>query len=355
MVKSSSSSDSEVYDDTFCSMSCRKSTEKLNTQISNLKEELRSRETDLYYYKLGFSQVEARLVEFKVNETKFCKRVRFLEREVQLKDDKIKYLTKELKNKEIEIEKKEKETVSIDNTLIGYVNATNNMEIMLKEQRPLRILDGIGFNVIPPLPAQVYSPFKKDLSWTGLPKFADDTISDYSRPSPSVDAPKSNSSKPEGNNISISVSNQGKPSGSIMSKPMVKFVKENGCPKINNIKEARKPTVKYAEMYRNTPQRSNPVFNNCGPPIIEDWESETESEVDYTLNLPVRPRISQSKVVEKNETTKSHESHPRVRGNQRNQNGQKSNKLGNNFVMYNKACYICGSFDHLQYTCRQKS
>ncbi|GJY77422.1 putative ribonuclease H-like domain-containing protein [Tanacetum coccineum] len=42
------------------------------------------------------------------------------------------------------------------------------------------------------------------------------------------------------------------------------------------------------------------------------------------------------------------------RGNERNWNNQKSQQLGNDFVMHNKACYICGSFDHLQYTCKQK-
>ncbi|GJZ47899.1 putative ribonuclease H-like domain-containing protein, partial [Tanacetum coccineum] len=36
------------------------------------------------------------------------------------------------------------------------------------------------------------------------------------------------------------------------------------------------------------------------------------------------------------------------RGNQRNWNGQKSNQLGSNFVMYNKACFVCGSFNHVQ-------
>ncbi|GJU65763.1 ribonuclease H-like domain-containing protein [Tanacetum coccineum] len=36
------------------------------------------------------------------------------------------------------------------------------------------------------------------------------------------------------------------------------------------------------------------------------------------------------------------------RGNQRNWNNQKSQQLGNDFVMYNKACFVCGSFDHVQ-------
>ncbi|GJV38700.1 ribonuclease H-like domain-containing protein [Tanacetum coccineum] len=36
------------------------------------------------------------------------------------------------------------------------------------------------------------------------------------------------------------------------------------------------------------------------------------------------------------------------RGNQRKWNNMMSQKLGNNFEMFNKACYVCGSFDHLQ-------
>ncbi|GJR17434.1 putative ribonuclease H-like domain-containing protein [Tanacetum coccineum] len=39
------------------------------------------------------------------------------------------------------------------------------------------------------------------------------------------------------------------------------------------------------------------------------------------------------------------------RGNQRNWNNQKSQQLGSDFVMYNKACFVCGSFDHVQADC----
>ncbi|GJY68624.1 hypothetical protein Tco_0471606, partial [Tanacetum coccineum] len=36
------------------------------------------------------------------------------------------------------------------------------------------------------------------------------------------------------------------------------------------------------------------------------------------------------------------------KGNQRNWNNQKPQQLGSDFVMYNKACFICGSFDHVR-------
>nr|GFD23982.1 hypothetical protein [Tanacetum cinerariifolium] len=56
---------------------------------------------------------------------------------------------------------------------------------------------GVGFNehcaITPPL-AQVYLPPKKDLSWMGLPEFVEfvaDTVTDYTRPTPSIDVSKS--------------------------------------------------------------------------------------------------------------------------------------------------------------------
>nr|GEU91445.1 hypothetical protein [Tanacetum cinerariifolium] len=39
------------------------------------------------------------------------------------------------------------------------------------------------------------------------------------------------------------------------------------------------------------------------------------------------------------------------RGNQRNWNNLKSQQLGCNFVMYNKAYFVCGSFEHVQANC----
>nr|GEU67751.1 hypothetical protein [Tanacetum cinerariifolium] len=60
MAKSSSSLDNEVYDDSFCSKSCRKNTKNLNTKISKLNEELSDCEIDFYNYKTGLSQVKAR-------------------------------------------------------------------------------------------------------------------------------------------------------------------------------------------------------------------------------------------------------------------------------------------------------
>nr|GEU29420.1 hypothetical protein [Tanacetum cinerariifolium] len=190
--------------------------------------------------------------------------------------------------------KKEKE--SIDFKIENFKNASKDLDRLLGSQKLDKDKKGVGFNeycVVPPPPAQVYSPPKKDLSWMGLPEFVDDTLTDYTRPTPSIDVSKSVSKelKERWKNNNPSFFKQRGSSGNVVSKPMIKFVKEYGCSnatKVNNTENARKPTVKYAKMYRNTSQS------------------------------------------------------PGVSGNQRNWNNQKSQQLGKDFMMQNKACYNCG-------------
>nr|GEX65160.1 hypothetical protein [Tanacetum cinerariifolium] len=145
MAKSSSSSENEVYDGSYCSKSCRKNTENLNTKISKLNEELSDCETDLYHYKRGLSQVEARLVEFKEQEIKFCEKIRGLERDVQIRDNKIEYLINELE--------KVKKKKGLDNKLTGFESASKDLDNLLGSQRLDKNKKGLGYNAVPPPPS----------------------------------------------------------------------------------------------------------------------------------------------------------------------------------------------------------
>ncbi|GKD45157.1 hypothetical protein Tco_1269802 [Tanacetum coccineum] len=145
MSSSSSSSDNEVYDDSYCSKSCRKNTENLNTKINKLNEELGDCETDLYNYKRCLSQVKTRLVEFKVNETKFCERIKVLERDVEIRDNKIESLRNELEEL-----KKEKE--SIDHKFAGFGNALKDVNDLLESQKSVKDKTGVGFNEYSDIP-----------------------------------------------------------------------------------------------------------------------------------------------------------------------------------------------------------
>ncbi|GJX61316.1 hypothetical protein Tco_0294216 [Tanacetum coccineum] len=136
--------------------------------------------------RLSLSQVEARLVEFKNNEIKFCERIRDIERDVELKDIKI----ENLKN---ELEELKKEKDNIDFKIKKFENSAKDLDCLLGTQRSVKDKTGLGLNEytdVPPPPTQAYSPPKNDLSWTGLPEFVDDTVIDYSRPTPSINESK---------------------------------------------------------------------------------------------------------------------------------------------------------------------
>nr|GEZ34604.1 hypothetical protein [Tanacetum cinerariifolium]GEZ77791.1 hypothetical protein [Tanacetum cinerariifolium] len=150
-----------------------------------------------------------------------------------------------------ELEEVKKEKESIDLKIENFENASKDLDRLLGSLKIDKDMKGVGFNkycAVPPPPAHVNSPPKKDLSWMGLPEFVDDTVTDYTRPTPSIDVLKS---------LRGSFDN-------VVPKPMIKFVKETGCSnatKVNNTKNARKPTVKYAEMYRNTSQSPKVMGN----------------------------------------------------------------------------------------------
>nr|GFC76824.1 hypothetical protein [Tanacetum cinerariifolium] len=201
----------------------------------------------------------------------------------------------------------------VDGKLARLLKSSKDLENIIESQRSKNIKEGLGYNVVPPPAADLYLSPKKDLSWTGLPKFADDTVTDYSRPSPTIE-----STSAEGQNKHSTTAENGESTDSILSKPAVKFVK--ACdrpserpmtkkakfvkaaerPTTDKVETAKKPVVRYAEMYRRTSKRST------------------------------------------------------VRGNQRNWNNLKSYQLGPEFVLHKKPCFNCGDISHLANDCRKR-
>nr|GEZ68350.1 hypothetical protein [Tanacetum cinerariifolium] len=195
--------------------------------------------------------------------------------------------------KELETLKQEKEVV--DGKLAGLLTASKDLDNLIDSQRSNKSKEGLGYTAVPHPPTQLYLSPKKDFSWTGLPECADDTVTDYSRPSPTVE-----SSLEEDQNRNPSVyKNVASP---ITPKPFVNFVKASDSQsksKIDEKETPKKPPVKYAEQY-------------------------------------IKPNRK-----------------PNVRGNQRNWNNLKSHQLGLDFVMKKKACFNRGDFNHLAYECKK--
>ncbi|GJZ28870.1 ribonuclease H-like domain-containing protein [Tanacetum coccineum] len=127
---------------------------------------------------------------------------------------------------------------------------------------------------------------------------------------------------------------------------------------------ANKPVVENCKAM-SSEEEPKEVKKNDDALIIEEWVSDSEEEnvsQTKTKKKTVKPSIAkiefvkfkqQEKTIRK--TVKQVEKHRQntynPRGNQRNWNNMMSQKLGSNFKMFNKACYVCESFDHLQVDC----
>ncbi|GKD78739.1 hypothetical protein Tco_1341360 [Tanacetum coccineum] len=193
-----------------------------------------------------------------------------------------------------ELEKLKQEKESNKLKIEKFDNASKSLDKLIESQIPSKSRKGLGFvsyNAVPPPPTGLFSPPNLDLSNSGLEEFQQPKFEGYgpkTRKSVSKDTSNEVRESPDASLVEELVSND----------KLEKKISFPTVAKINFVrpqqqeKPVRKP-VKYAKMYR----------------------SQTP------------------------------------RGNQRNWNNQKSQQLGSDFVMYNKACFVCGSFDHMQANC----
>nr|GFB31551.1 hypothetical protein [Tanacetum cinerariifolium] len=197
-------------------------------------------------------------------------------------------------DKELEELKLEKD--GLDGKLVGLLKASKNLDHLIESQRSDQVKEGVGYNVVPPPAVDLYLSSKKYLSWTGLPEFVDDTVTDYSRHSPTV-ASTSEGGQNKDSSTSENVASPNPP------KPFFKFVKPKDSQPESKSKEQETPNklqVKYAKQYRHSNKK------------------------------------------------------PKVKGNQRNWNNLKSYQLGPEFVLNKKACYNYGDISHLANDCRRR-
>nr|GEY83316.1 hypothetical protein [Tanacetum cinerariifolium] len=117
--------------------------------------------------------------------------------------------------------------------------------------RSEKVKQGVGYNAVPPPAVDLYLSPKKDLSWTGLLEFVDDTVTDYSRPSPTV-ASTSAEDQNKDTSTSKDVASPNPP------KLYVKFVKPKDSQPESKSKEQETPKksqVKYPEQNSHSNKR----------------------------------------------------------------------------------------------------
>ncbi|GJX38796.1 putative ribonuclease H-like domain-containing protein [Tanacetum coccineum] len=294
MAFSSSSPDSEVSNDSICSKSCLKTIKSLKSQHDQLLKDLKKSELMVLGYKTGLESVEEKLKVYKANESIYLQDIKGLKFEIHIGEITIRELRKKL-----DIVQKEKDGIQLN--VDKFEHASKSLNKLIECQIVDNCKKSLGYenyNVVPPPYTGNFMPPTPDLSFIGLDEFLNEPV---------VENCKAMSSKEE--------------------------------PKV--------------------------VRKNDDAPIIEEWVSDDEEEdvsQPKTEKKIVRPSIVKKEFVKSKQqektarkTVKQVEQHRQnthsPRGNQRNWNNMMSQKLGSNFEMFNKACYVCGSFDHLQVDC----
>nr|GEW96826.1 hypothetical protein [Tanacetum cinerariifolium] len=242
-LMANTSAESKVLDNSLCSKDGKKNTDSLNSKITDLTDKLFDAKNMIYHYKLGLAQVESRLAKHRDREIKYCEKIKGHEYKTEFSDDYIEILKKEL-----ELIKKEKE--GLDRKLTCFQTASKDLDSLLESQRLDKNKEGLGYSVVPPSPAQIYSSPKKDMSWTGLPEFKDDTVTDYSRPAPTVE-----SSPDDAQNKNPSVTETEASPSTISPKSFIKFVNANDSP--TNSKTDKAETAKKSPVNKRVKNRTS--------------------------------------------------------------------------------------------------
>ncbi|GJS70127.1 putative ribonuclease H-like domain-containing protein [Tanacetum coccineum] len=226
------------------------------------------------------------------------KKLQFL-KEVACKDYEINVLKSEF-------EKVKQEKKGIEFKIEKFDKASKDLDKLLGSQITDKSKKGLGYSAVPPPHPLIYNrPKKLDLSYSGLDEFKEPEFKGYG----------SENSKQESNIVCDQKSDDSKENSNDS------LVKE----------QVSKDTSSFVESSLNVDKET--VF-----PV----DKKVESVKPKNHEKPVKKSVRYAEMY-RSQTP---------RGNQRNWNGQKSNQLGSDFVMYNKACFICGSFNHVQAQCK---
>ncbi|GJU87804.1 putative ribonuclease H-like domain-containing protein [Tanacetum coccineum] len=251
------------------------------------------------YSSTSLEFVEARLLVYKKNKSVYKEDIKVLKCEIHLTEVAIIELRRKL-----DLAQKQKDEIQL--TVENFENLSKSLSKLIDCQIVDKCKTSLGYNAVPPPYTGNFMPPKPDLSFSGLEEFVNEPI---------------------------------------VSEPTVK-----------------KPVVETSEA-KDSVDKPKVVRKNFGPPLIEDWISDSEDEAKSKPKIEkktIEPSFAKIEFVTSKEQVKSHRkttvkqgdqnrlnTHS-PRGNQRNWNNMMSQRLGSNFEMINKACYVCGSFDHLQ-------
>ncbi|GJV85071.1 ribonuclease H-like domain-containing protein [Tanacetum coccineum] len=330
---SSSSSDSEV---STYSKACLKSYETLKEHYDNLTKDFNTSQLNVGAYKAGLEFVEARLDVYKKNEAVFEEDIKILKLDVMLRDNALTELRKKF-------EKAEKERDDLKLTLEKFENASKNVSKLLEIQVSDKFKTGVGFD------SQVFNSQVFDSQVFNSQVFNSQVFDSQENDKYKTSEGYHIVSPPYTGNF-------------IPLKSHLVLADEDDYVFSESVTSVSVVAISEAKTSELKPK-------SVSEPLIKDWisDSEDENETDFKSkhrkssftkvefiksNEHVKsPRESVKKVENNKQAKYPRKNSQSPKGNQRNWNNLMTQKLGSNFEFKNKACYVCGSFNHLIKDC----
>ncbi|GJW53317.1 ribonuclease H-like domain-containing protein [Tanacetum coccineum] len=346
-LSSSSSSDSEVH---TCSKDCLKSYETLQKQYDQQRDALKKSNLEIIGYQLGLESLEARIVIHQKNEAVYEEDIAFLKYDVKVRDNSI----TELKNQLAEA-LREKDDLKLK--LEKFETSSMKLTKLINSQISVNNKSGVGFD------SQMNENELHDCHLNKSEVFESASDSSVNEIEEENNQVNDRFKKVEGYHAVPPPY-----TGNYMpSRPDLSFAGLDDSVYKTNVSE----TITSVPRNESTASKSSkdsleqPKDVRPSAPIIKEWESDSDDD------CVVRPSFEQNKsshikinfvksdentrksVIEQNtyrqaENLRKSQS-PRV--DKRNWNGLMTQKLGDDFEFNKKACFVCGSLNHLIKDC----
>ncbi|GJW09229.1 ribonuclease H-like domain-containing protein [Tanacetum coccineum] len=253
-------SDSEVSNDKSCSKSCLQNYEALKKQYDDLLVKLDGTGFKASTYKRGLSILEGQIIKYKESKVLFSEEIAFLKRSVGHKE----YLMGLLRT---ELEKVKEEKEEFEFKIAKFEKSSKDLDQLLASQITDKSKKGFGYNDVPsPHPLILNRPTSLDLSYSGLEEFKQPEVNEYGPRDSSVKPITGCDKESENSKENTDDSLKQKTDSSSDKSPLKvdKDWKEKFFCPANHVREEE-------------PKKAR---ENNDAPIIEDWVSDDEDDVE---------------------------------------------------------------------------
>ncbi|GJR20725.1 putative ribonuclease H-like domain-containing protein [Tanacetum coccineum] len=236
-------------------------------------------------YKKGLATLEDQIVKYKEHEVCFFEEIALLKRSVGSKEYELRLLRTEL-------EKVKQEKEGVDFKIAKFDKSAKNLNEMLESQITDKSKKGVGYHAVPsPHPLILNRPTTLDLSYLGLEEFKEPEVNEYgprdSSLKPTTGCDKESNNSKENTDDSLEQHQMTDTKTSSFESPLKvdKDWKEKFFYPTNHVKSVNKI--------------ENQVRKNNDAPIIEDWVSNDENEVESYVVVEKKTVIPTAAKIEK--------------------------------------------------------